>query len=215
MSFTNSTGPWARCSPRSTGSSWPTNTLVIFTSDNGGAIKNTYDDGTNPLHGRQKPNGAAARLQGLALRGRASRAVHRALARPHPGRRHLRRSSWAMWTRWPLSPRSPARNSRLMPARTASTCCPPAWRRRPPRRPRDHLVLQNNGQRPLALREGNWVLIETGRRRPGAVSEPVYELYDLAIDPGQARDLAATQTDRVATMLKRLVLFRERGRTRP
>lgn len=35
-----------------------TNSLVIFTSDNGGAIKNTYDDGTNPLHSRQPPNGS-------------------------------------------------------------------------------------------------------------------------------------------------------------
>jgi arylsulfatase A-like enzyme len=33
------------------------NTLVIFSSDNGGAIKDTYDDGTNELHGRQAPNG--------------------------------------------------------------------------------------------------------------------------------------------------------------
>ena len=41
-----------------------TNTLVIFTSDNGGAIKNTYDDGTNPLHSRQQPNGALRGFKG-------------------------------------------------------------------------------------------------------------------------------------------------------
>lgn len=34
------------------------NTLVIFSSDNGGAIRNTDDDGTNHLYALQPPNGA-------------------------------------------------------------------------------------------------------------------------------------------------------------
>ena len=33
------------------------NTLLIVSSDNGGALKDTYDDGTNALHGKQPPNG--------------------------------------------------------------------------------------------------------------------------------------------------------------
>ena len=33
------------------------NTLLIVSSDNGGALKDTYDDGTNELHGKQPPNG--------------------------------------------------------------------------------------------------------------------------------------------------------------
>ena len=46
-----------------------TNTLVIFTSDNGGAIKNTYDDGSNPLHSRQKPNGSLRSFKGSLYEG--------------------------------------------------------------------------------------------------------------------------------------------------
>ena len=45
------------------------NTLVIVTSDNGGAIKNTYDDGTNPLHGRQPPNGTLRGNKGTLYEG--------------------------------------------------------------------------------------------------------------------------------------------------
>ncbi len=44
-------------------------TLVIFTSDNGGAIKNTYDDGTNALHERQPPNGALRGHKGQLYEG--------------------------------------------------------------------------------------------------------------------------------------------------
>ncbi|HRP05537.1 MAG TPA: sulfatase-like hydrolase/transferase, partial [Opitutaceae bacterium] len=45
------------------------NTLVIFSSDNGGAIKSTYDDGTNPLHGRQSSNGILRGQKGSLYEG--------------------------------------------------------------------------------------------------------------------------------------------------
>jgi arylsulfatase A-like enzyme len=191
-----------------------TNTLIIFTSDNGGAIKNTYDDGTNPLHGRQKPNGTLRGFKGSLYEG-----GHRVpfIAR-WPGRIPAGATSsqlvahvdtlatFAALTGQRLPEDAGPDSYNVLPALLGEKTSAP---------PRDHLILQNNGQRPLALREGNWVLIETGRRRPRAASEPIYELYDLAGDPGQARDLAETQADRVANMAKRLEAFREKGRSRP
>ncbi len=61
---------------------------------------------------------------------------------------------------------------------------------------RDQLRLQNNGQQPLALRFGAWKL---GQKSSGAT-----ELYDLATDPGEAKDLAAAQPDRVKDLAARL-----------
>jgi arylsulfatase A len=58
------------------------------------------------------------------------------------------------------------------------------------------LVLQKNGQRPLALREGSWKLIQG----PGEKAE----LYDLASDPGESRDLAPEQAARVRELQQKL-----------
>ena len=88
---------------------------------------------------------------------------------------------------------------------------------------RDHLVLQNNGQAPLALRQGDWVLIEKcGARGPQrraaqkpAANAPAHELFNLAADPTQTNNLASAETERVKQMAARLDQLREQGRSRP
>jgi hypothetical protein len=65
---------------------------------------------------------------------------------------------------------------------------------------RTELVLQNNGQAPLALRSGSWKLIE---RADGGI-----ELYDLTHDLGETRDLAAAEPARVAALSARLQAIR-------
>jgi arylsulfatase A len=65
---------------------------------------------------------------------------------------------------------------------------------------RDELVLQNNRQAPLALRSGSWKLVNTPDGKP--------ELYDLASDLSEKKDLAAEQPERVAQLTARLNAIR-------
>jgi len=194
------------------------NTLVIFTSDNGGAIKNTYDDGTNALHALQPPNGTLRGFKGSLYEG-----GHREpfLAR-WPG--HIKPGStsgalighidalatFAALTGQPLDPAAGPDSFNVLPALLGETPAAPA---------RDHLVLQNNGQAPLALREGDWVLIEKGgdkaKTAKGAKTVPNYELYNLATDLVQKDDLAAKEPARVKTMAARLEDIRTQGHSRP
>jgi arylsulfatase A-like enzyme len=69
---------------------------------------------------------------------------------------------------------------------------------------REQLVLQNNGEAPLALRVGTWKLVQA---KKGA-----YELYDLAQDLEEKVDLASTQTERLAQMKEALAAEMAKGR---
>lgn len=83
---------------------------------------------------------------------------------------------------------------------------------------RDHLVVQARG---LSLIEGRWKYIEPG---PGPAVEsntgielgnaPEPQLYDLAGDIGETRNLAAENPGRVRTMAARLEKLRKDGRSR-
>ena len=66
------------------------------------------------------------------------------------------------------------------------------------------LVTVSN-QHVLTLRDGPWKLIDA----------PQPELYDLAADLGETRDLARVQPARVAAMRATLDLYRQHGRSRP
>ncbi len=182
------------------------NTLVIFTSDNGGAIKDTYDDGTNALHALQPPNGALRGSKGMLYEG-----GHRVpfIAR-WPGRIQAGSTSdaliahvdalatFATLTGRKLAPDAGPDSFNVLPALLGEKLAQPA---------RDHLVLQNNGQAPLALREGDWVLLA---KAAGAM-----ELFNLATDPAQKNNVAAKEPDRVKSMSARLDLIRSQGHSRP
>jgi arylsulfatase A-like enzyme len=190
------------------------NTLVIFTSDNGGAIKNTYDDGTNPLHGRQKPNGALHGFKGALYEG-----GHRVpyLAR-WPG--HILAggtssalmghvdmlATFAALTGQKLTDQAGPDSFNVLPALLGEKAGPP---------PRDHLVLQNNSQAPLALRQGDWVLIQKGAGQRPQATGPAYELYDLANDLGETKDLATANPERGRQMAQRLEQLNASGHSRP
>lgn len=197
------------------------NTLVIFTSDNGGAIKDTYDDGTNPLHSRQPPNGSLRGTKGTLYEG-----GHRVpfIAR-WPG--HIPAGStsdqlmglvdalgtFAALTGQKLAAEAGPDSFNVLPALLGEKRKLPA---------RDHLVLQNNNQAPLALREGDWVLIQKGggpaqQRRAGQqgnAAPPRPELFNLAADLTQTNNLAATETERVKAMSQRLEKIRQQGHSR-
>jgi len=82
---------------------------------------------------------------------------------------------------------------------------------------RDHLVEQGRG---LALREGNWKLLAhpdgkpvkslTYSKGPGQ-----FELFNLADDPGETKNLVKEYPERVAAMRAKLDAIKEAGRSRP
>lgn len=194
------------------------NTLIVFTSDNGGAIKNTYEDGTNHLHSRQAPNGRWRGFKGSLYEG-----GHRVpyLVR-WPGKVPASVTSTQLIGLVDTLATVAAMTGQKLPAEAApdSHNVLEAWLGAPAAtKPiRDHLVLQNNNQQPLALREGDWVLIEKGgvagkAKKKGAAQGGV-ELYNLASDPSQEKDLAAGEPARVAAMKARLEKIRSSGRSR-
>ncbi|HUP79106.1 MAG TPA: arylsulfatase [Pirellula sp.] len=197
------------------------NTLVIFTSDNGGAIKNTYDDGTNELHSKQPPNGVLRASKGSLYEG-----GHRVpfIAR-WPGNiakeslsaeliGHVDAlASFAAITDQKLDEQAGSDSFNVLPL----------WLGEKPEKPvRDHLVLQSNSPSPLALREGDWMLIERAGanrndkagKKSGNVVVVTSELYNLATDPSQTEDVATKETLRVKAMTARLKTIREAGRSR-
>lgn len=83
---------------------------------------------------------------------------------------------------------------------------------------RDHLVEQAGS---LALRIGQWkfVLASQGARFDAATkielgNAPEDQLYDLAADPGETKDLAKAAPERAAAMRARLLALRAAGRSR-
>ncbi len=198
------------------------NTLIIFTSDNGGAIKNTYDDGTNALHGKQEPNGALRGSKGsLYEGGHRIPFIARWPGHIAPGKTsgalmgHVDAlATFAALTGEKLAPDAGPDSFNVMPALLGEDLKPPA---------RDHLVLQNNGTAPLALREGDWSLVSKGpggrkQNQSGGAKDdigPEFELYNLATDLAQTRNLAASEPERVKAMAARLAALRANGRSRP
>jgi len=84
---------------------------------------------------------------------------------------------------------------------------------------RDHLVEQAASQ---VLRLGPWKFIEASKRPAMNLNtntelgnDAVDQLYDLASDPGETRNLAAANPEKVAEMRTLLQRIRSSGRTRP
>ena len=194
------------------------NTLVIFTSDNGGAIKDTYDDGTNALHGKQPPNAPLRASKGSLYEG-----GHRVpfIAR-WPGRIAKETLSGALIGHVDALASFAALTNQKLDASAGpdSYNVLPAWLgQKLPEPSRDHLVLQTNNPSPLALREGDWMLIEKGvGKKSGVVGqnpEPAgHELYNVAKDIGETDNLFAKETARANAMIERLKSIRENGRSR-
>lgn len=181
------------------------NTLVMFSSDNGGAIKDTYDDGTNALHGKQPPNGALRGQKGELFEG-GHRVPFVARWKNHiaPGTTSDDliglvdlAATCAAAAGIPL-PETAAPDSlnvlaTLLPAEHAP--------------PREHLVVQSYNRDSLALRHGDWVLIP-GKKDKGL-------LYDLSRDLRQEENLFTQRSDKAAEMRNMLERIRSGERTRP
>ena len=174
-------------------------------------FKDTYDDGTNPLHGRQKPNGALRGFKGSLYEG-----GHRVpfIAR-WPGRIAAGGVSSQLMGHVDTLAAFAALTGQTLPADAGpdSFNVLAAWLGEKTDAPaRDHLVLQNNGQTPLALRQGDWALIQRGG---DSGPQPRFELYNLTTDLAQTNNLAPELPARVKAMSERLEQLRQQGHSRP
>lgn len=191
------------------------NTLVIFTSDNGGAIKDTYDDGTNALHARQAPNGSLRGAKGTLYEG-----GHRVpFIAKWPGRIQAGTTSDALIGLIDMMATFGALAGQPMPEAAGPNSfnvLPALLGERTASPPRDHLVVQINGAEPLGLREGPWKLVT---HRPTKAGDPDArahaELYNLETDLGETNNLAAKHPERVIAMISRLQEVREQKQSRP
>ena len=192
-------------------------TLVIFTSDNGPVIDDGYRDDAVAKLGKHRPAGmfrggkysnfeAGTRVP-LAIRwpGHARRGTSDALVAQIDFL-----ASLAALTRQTLAPGDGPDSvdalEVLMGGATAG---------------RDHLVEQGSG---LALRAGQWKYIEPSNRpkvnantNTELGNDTVPQLYDLARDPGETRNLAASAAAKVKEMQALLDKIRREGipRTAP
>lgn len=185
------------------------NTLVIFASDNGGAIKDTYDDGTNALHSLQAPNGVLRGEKGGIYEG-----GHRI----------------PFLARWPKRIEAGATSEQLLGLVDMMATCTaaaggqlegdagpdsfnllPALLGAPKDRPqRTQLVLHAGGGGPLGLRMGPWMLVGKDR---DLVQHP--ELYNLEEDLAEKKNLAKQHPDKVKTLIAALKQVRDTGHSRP
>lgn len=83
---------------------------------------------------------------------------------------------------------------------------------------RDHLIEQSGA---LSLREGTWKYILPNQRaavdrqtKTELGNSPDEQLYDLAEDPGETRNVANVHAERTAAMRKHLGVLRDGGRSR-
>jgi arylsulfatase A-like enzyme len=194
------------------------NTLVIFTSDNGGAIKDTYDDGTNALHSKQPPNTPLRAFKGSLYEG-GHRVPFIARWPGHIAKESVSKAlighvdalaSFAALTDQKLDTGAGPDSYNVLPVWLGQKLDTPA---------RDHLVLQTNNASPLALRDGDWMLIEkgAGKKNGDAAQNPVQpsiELYNLTLDVDQSDNLAAKEPARAKAMIERLKSIQENGRSR-
>jgi arylsulfatase A-like enzyme len=184
------------------------NTIVIVTSDNGPVIDDGYQDDAVTKLGKHRPSGpfrggkysnfeAGTRVPFLVRwPGRVKPGTSDALV----GQIDLLRS-FAALTRQSLEPSDAPDSIDTLPAFTGES-----------KEGRTELVLQGSG---LALRTGRWKYIEPSNRAKMNLqtntelgNDPQPQLYDLAADPGETRNLAGQEPQRVAEMAARLEKIR-------
>ena len=195
------------------------NTLLIFTSDNGGVWDDGYEDMGSKDH---KMNGALRGTKGTLFEG-----GHRVpfIAR-WPGKIKAGSESGALIAHLDMS----ATFAAVAGARVPAGACGDSFNVLPSmlgekfeQALRPHFIAHNGGtQTPVAVRAGSWKLIEPVRG-PGAGKNakgdqknlPMLQLYNLADDLAESKNLAGDQPDKVKELQTLLLKLRADGRSRP
>ena len=212
------------------------NTLVIITSDNGGILDNngpTVHRARLPA-GEQRPpfQWRSSRDERHGLGRWHAAAIDHALARPHQTRRVGRAlicqvdmlASFAALTGQKLAEADGPDSFNVLPALLGEKLDKPC---------RDYLAEQDNKGARIALRYGTWKYIPTGngvnqgKTRIEVEDNPLEtvlvselpannaQLYDLAKDLSETKDVAAAHPDIVALMSAKLKEIKQNARSRP
>ena len=181
------------------------NTLLIFTSDNGGVMDDGYEDVGSLEH---KCNGVLHGYKGSVYEG-----GHRLpfIAR-WPGKIKPGAESTALITHLDMVASFAALTGTAIPdgqCRDSINVLPYILGGTTDKPLRETFVAHNGGtQGPFGLRAGHWKFIPPGRpqnpKAPGAKAAnrmlPVPQLYDLSTDLGEAKNLATEQPAKLAEM---------------
>jgi len=190
------------------------NTIVIFTSDNGPVVDDGYQDDAVAKLGHHKPAGpwrggkysnfeAGTRIP-LLVRwpGQIKRGVSEALVSQID-----LLASFASFTKQPLAAQDAPDSFDLMRALLGKA-----------KTGRDSLIEQAGA---LSLRQGPWKYIEPGNgpkinrnTNTELGNDPAPQLYNLAADLGETRNVASQHPARVKAMAAELQRIRQSGRSR-
>ena len=186
------------------------NTLVIVTSDNGGVMDDGYQDGSANDASGHKCNGALRGFKGGLYEG-----GHRV----------------PMIVRWPGKTPAGKKSNELIchvdfmatlaaviDVPLPTNAAPDSFNQlstfvseKPANPARDHLIHQSNGVANLAIRKGNWKYIPPG---PNANAEATGQLFDLASDVSETKNVANDQPTKVKELAEQLAAMRMAEKTR-
>jgi arylsulfatase A-like enzyme len=186
-------------------------TLVIVTSDNGGVMDDGYQDGSGDDTSGHQCNGPLRGFKGGLYEGGTREPL---LAR-WPGKVPAGKTSGELVCLVDLLATAAALTGQNLPpdAGPDSFNVLPALLAEKPAKPcRESLVLQAGGGA-LAMRQGPWKLIPRPTQRAGAGAKA--ELYNLADDLGETKNVAGDHPDRVKELTTLLEQVRKDGRSRP
>lgn len=180
------------------------NTLVIFTSDNGGVMDDGYIDGTRTDTSGHKCNGALRGFKGGLYEG-----GHRVpfIAR-WPGTVPAGKTSNELICHVDLFATIAALTGQKLPANAGpdSVDCSASFRAEKPAKPcRESLIHQAGNPNWLAVRKGNWKFIPENPAKKKAVAGP--ELFDLSADFAETKNVAKDQPEKVKELGEQLDLL--------
>lgn len=190
------------------------NTIVILTSDNGPVVDDGYKDDAVAKLGKHKPAGA---LRGSKYSNfEAGTRVPFLVRWPAQVKRGVSNAlvsqidflaSFAAFTKQDLTNEDAPDSYNVMNALLGKD-----------KTGREHLIEQAGA---LSLRVGNWKYIEPSRGQKYNANtntetgnDPAAQLYDLASDLGETRNVAAQHPDKVKAMSEQLQKIRQDGRSR-
>jgi arylsulfatase A-like enzyme len=188
------------------------NTLVIFTSDNGGVMDDGYQDGSGDDKSGHKCNGVLRGFKGQLYEG-----GHRIpmIAR-WPGHVPVGKTSNELVCHVDLLATVAALIGKELPANTGpdSFNVLPALLAEKPEKPcRESLVVQGGYIAGLAVRKGSWKLIPDSGKKKKDVAGP--QLFNLADDLSETKNLAAEKPELVIELADLLAKVRESPWSRP
>lgn len=200
------------------------NTLLIFTSDNGGVMDDGYQDGTGDDTSGHALNGVLRAKKGSLYEG-----GHRVpfLAR-WPGKIPAGKTSGELLCHVDMLATFAALTGRDLPADAAPDSFNQLANLLGQKRDqpcRDHLIHHTGGfPGRLAIRQGPWKLIpgaggsgeaKKAAKKANAGGSAAAELFNLADDLTETKNRAADETDRVRQLTSLLDQIRTAGRSRP